>query len=223
MFAAHSVLPVKPPADQSFAYPKYFVGCGLGWHLRDYRGRRIVFHGGSSGAVVAMIPEERIGVVALANVGNGIVYMVMHDLLDRLLGIPRTWTNRAWVREAIEAPAENAAAKNARWESQRAKQTRPKLPLDAYAGTYSCDLYGLLQIRHENGVLRLQFGPNMQAELRHWEHDTFRAKLNFPADDEWFVKFSIVDGTISRLNIERLWWHEPMPPFVRVATSKDAP
>lgn len=222
MFAAHSVLPVKPPTDPNFAYPRFLSACGLGWWLRDFRGRKIVYHGGSSGAVAAMMPEERLGVVVLANLGTGVVYMMMHDLFDRLLGLPRTWTNRDWQIEAMEKPDQDAAAKNALLEAQRAKDTRPNLSLDAYTGTYTCDLYGNLEIRRENEFLRLQFGPNMHAALRHWDHDRFRAKLSFPAGDEWFIKFVVADDKADRLEIERIWWHEPMPAFVRVGSRNES-
>lgn len=218
MFAVRSTIPVKPPQEPNSAYSKYLAGCGIGWWLRDYRGRKIIYHGGSSGAVAAMMPEEGLGVVVLANLGTGVVYMMMHDLFDRLLGIPRTWTNRYWQIEAMEKPEQDAREKNARLEAQRATDTRPKLSLDGYTATYTCDLYGKLEIRRDNESLRLQFGPNMQGTLRHWEHDTFRAKLSFPADDEWFVKFIVADGRADRVEVERIWWHEPMPAFARVGS-----
>ena len=216
MFAPHSVLPTKPSPNVNFAYPRFFFGCGYGWQLRDYRGRKIVFHGGSSGAVVAMMPEENIGMVVLANRGSGVVYMVMHDVFDRLLGIPRTWTNHDWVVEAEEQPQADLKAKNANLEAKRAKDTKASLPLTEYAGTYECDLYGKLEIREEGGSLRLQFGSNITATLRHWEHDTFRCRLSFPPDDEWFVRFVVADGKPSRLEVERIFWHEAMPTFRRV-------
>jgi hypothetical protein len=217
MQAPHSVVPIKAAPKPDFAYPRFFFGGGLGWSLRDYRGRKVVYHGGSSGAVAAMMPEENVGVVVLANRGCGLVYMVMHDTFDRLLGIPRTWTNRDWLVDAEERPQEDVKAKNARLEAGRAKNTSPSLPLKEYVGTYECDLYGRLEIREERGSLLLQFGPNIVAALRHWERDTFRGKLSFPPDDEWLVRFTtLTDGKPGGLEVERIFWHEPMPPFRRV-------
>jgi CubicO group peptidase (beta-lactamase class C family) len=215
MQAPHSVVPIQVTPKPNFAYPRFFFGCGLGWWLRDYRGRKVVYHGGSSGAVAAMMPEERIGIVVLANRGSGLVYMVMHDVFDQLLGIPRTWTNQDWLAEGEEKPQEEIKAKNARLEAQRAKDTRPSLPLKEYVGIYECDLYGKLEIMQEGASLRLQFGPNIVSTLRHWEHDTFRGKLSFPPDDEWFLRFVMADGEADRVEIERIFWHEPMPVFRR--------
>jgi hypothetical protein len=212
----HSIAPIKATPKPNFAYPRFFFGCGLGWHLRDYRGRKVVYHGGSSGAVVAMMPEENIGVVVLANRGCGLVYMVMHDAFDRLIGIPRTWTNQDWLVDSEEKPQQDVETRNARLEAQRARDTAPSLPLKEYVGTYECDLYGKLEIREEEGSLALQFGDNIVAKLRHWEQDTFRGNLNFPPDDEWLVRFVMADGKPARLEIERIFWHEPMPAFRRI-------
>jgi CubicO group peptidase (beta-lactamase class C family) len=216
MEAPHSVVAIKATPKPNFAYPRFFFGCGLGWWLRDYRGRKIVFHGGSSGAVAAMMPEENIGIVVLANRGSGLIYMVMHDMFDRILGIPRTWTNHDWLVDAEEKPREEVQAKNARLEAARTKSTEPSLPLTAYVGTYESELYGKLEIQDEGSALQLKFGPNISATLQHWEHDTFRAKLSFPPDDEWFLRFVVSDGKADRLEIERIFWHEPMPGFRRV-------
>lgn len=214
MFAPHSVFPVQP--KPYFAYVRLFYGCGYGWHLRDWRGRKVVYHTGSSGAIAAMMPEENIGVVILANRPSGIAAMLMHDVFDRLLGFPRTWTNRDWVEIAEGKPQAEAKAKNDRLEARRAKDTKPSLPLTGYAGSYECDLYGKLEIREKEGSLRMQFGPNIVATLRHWEHDTFRGKLSFPPDDEWLLRFAVADGKSEHLEIERLFWHESMPAFRRV-------
>jgi CubicO group peptidase (beta-lactamase class C family) len=216
MQATHSVVPLLSTPKPNFAYPRFFYGCGLGWCLRDYRGRKVVYHGGSSGAVAALMPEENIGIVVLANRGAGLVYMVMHDTFDRLLGIPRTWTNHDWLVEAEGQAQDDVQAKNARLEAQRTKNTALSVPLEEYAGTYECDLYGKLEVRADGGSLRLQFGPNIAATLRHWEHDTFRAKLSFPPDDEWLVRFVLADGKPDRAEVERIFWHEPMPAFRRV-------
>lgn len=217
MFAPHSTYPIKATPKPNYAFPRFFFGGGYGWQLRDWRGRKVVYHGGSSGAVAAMMPEENIGLVVLANRGSGVVYMVMHDLFDRLLGIPRDMTNQDWVNEAEITPRNDKQTKDARLEEARAKDTKPSLPLDRYTGSYECDLYGRLEIREVAGELKLQFGPNISTTLRHWERDTFRGKLSFPPDDEWFVRFVISDSQPNQVEVERIYWHEPMPPFRRVA------
>jgi CubicO group peptidase (beta-lactamase class C family) len=216
MFAPHSAVPIKATPQPNLAYPQFFYGGGLGWQLRDYRGRKIIMHGGSSGAVAAMLPAERIGLVVLANRGCGIVYMLMQDIFGRMLGLSRPWTNQDWLVEAEETPAKAAAARNASLEIARANDTKPSLPLSQYTGTFECNLYGKLEITERENSLRAQFGPNIVGTLAHWEHDTFRAKLSFPPGEEWFLRFQVSTGRADRLEVERIGWHEPMPAFRRV-------
>ena len=215
MAAPRSVLPILTAPEQRLPYPRFFFGAGLGWQLRDYRGRKIVYHPGSSGAVLAMMPEENIGVVVLANRGCGIPFMIMHDVFDRLLGIERDVTNAEWIEEGLRGPERTKSERLRELDAQRSKDTQPKLPLPRYAGIYHAPLYGDLEIRHTDGALRLQFGPNIHAVLSHWEHDTFRATLNFPPPGEWLVRFVVEAGAPKRIHVERLFWHEPMPPFER--------
>ena len=49
-------------------YAAQFFGPGLGWLVLDYRGHKILRHGGSWGASVTMIPEKNLGVVVLTNI-----------------------------------------------------------------------------------------------------------------------------------------------------------
>src|SRR4030095_12707336 len=54
-------------------YPEaHFLNYGLGWFLSDFRGRKLVEHGGAIDGMrseVAMLPEEKLGVVILTNRG----------------------------------------------------------------------------------------------------------------------------------------------------------
>lgn len=214
MAAPRSVLPIKTKDNKSF-HVRYFFGCGIGWQMRDYRGRKIVYHTGSSGAVVAYMPEEKIGVAVVANRGCGIPFMVMHDVFDRLLGIPRDVTNEDWLKVGMTDPDQAMEKRNAELEAVREKGTAPSLRLKEYVGTYESDLYGKLEISLKGEALHLQFGANMNATLRHWEHDTFRGQLNFPPPGDWLLEFVVEDSKVRRVEIERIHWHESMPPFVR--------
>ncbi|MEW6746228.1 MAG: serine hydrolase [Planctomycetota bacterium] len=67
-------------------------GCGLGWALREHRGKRVVEHGGNIDGFasrVAMMPDEKIGCVVLANVTFTALVARIPDLVfDTLL---HTW------------------------------------------------------------------------------------------------------------------------------------
>ena len=56
--------------------------------------------------------------------------------------------------------------------------TKPSLPLSAYAGTYGGQMYGDAKVTEENGrlVVRMLPSPNYVGDLEHWHFDTFRVR-----------------------------------------------
>jgi hypothetical protein len=156
---------------------------GLGWFLQDYRGKLIVHHGGNVDgftALVAMMPEEKFGIVLLTNMnGTPIPTVLMQRIFDlQLKASPRDWSGEALTRRVAQRA--RAAQAQQRAESQRVANTKPSLPLSAYVGTYSDSLYGDLTIREEGGKLALSFGPTWNGVLDHWHFDTFRVRFATP-------------------------------------------
>ncbi|HET6762376.1 MAG TPA: serine hydrolase domain-containing protein, partial [Longimicrobiaceae bacterium] len=75
----------------------HFIAYGLGWFLQDYRGREVWHHGGNVDgftALVAMLPEERLGLVILTNMnGTALPTALMNKVWDLQLGAPaRDWS-----------------------------------------------------------------------------------------------------------------------------------
>jgi hypothetical protein len=218
MQALHSVLAIKKTPNAELPYPRFLSGNGLGWQIRDYRGRRIVMHGGSTGTVIAMMPDERLGVVVLTNLGCGVQYMVMHDLFDRLLEIPRTWTNDDWITEVIDKYQHSNDATNAQLDVERKKNIPPKFSLDDYSGTYESDLYGTIVIKVENGTLAMQYGPNCSAELVHWQGEKFRGTFVVRYPEDLFFTFGTSDkDRVARLDVEDVRSRRLMSTFRRIA------
>ena len=52
MHSLHQSIPVKWRPD-SDVYDARFIGTGLGWFVRDYRGRKVIQHGGAWGPAMA--------------------------------------------------------------------------------------------------------------------------------------------------------------------------
>lgn len=216
MQALHSVVPLQAPPDSNLTYAQIAYGAGFGWQIRDYRGRKLVMHDGSTGTVIGLMPEERIGVVVLTNLGCGMQFMVMHDIMDRLLGIPRTWTNQDFIARAVDDYQRYADAENVRLDRERLKDVRPQLALADCTGTYESEIYGRLVVRETNGRLSMRFGPNCRSDLIHWSGDRFRATfiLRFPED--WFLSFGPRgDGTLG-LTIVNVFPNKELATFVRV-------
>ena len=174
-----------------------FNGYGLGFQLRDYRGRKLVTHtGGLPGYVsrVAMIPDARLGVAVLTNQESGAAFeSIVSHVLDAYLGAPATDWIAAYA--AIEKRGrDQAAAATASAASARDTSSRPALPLQRYAGRYRDAWYGDMTIAESGGKLTIAFEktPALRGALEHWQHDTFVAKwTDRELRADAFVTFSL--------------------------------
>jgi CubicO group peptidase (beta-lactamase class C family) len=168
---------------------------GLGWFLEDYQGRLVVHHGGNidgMSALVAMLPEERLGVVILTNMnGSPFPAVVSRRLWDLHLKTPRAKDWSAEMRRTADSAAARARAAQQRLESQRVANTRPSLPLDQYAGVYADSMYGEVRVRADANTLRIDRGPSFQGELEHWHFDTFRSMWAAEMLGRSFVTFRL--------------------------------
>jgi hypothetical protein len=197
-------------------YAKFLLGSGLGWQVRDYRGRKLVMHGGSTGTAIGLVPEEGLGVVVLTNLGCGVQYMVMHDVIDRVLGIPRTWSNREFIDAAVGGDRRARDAEEARLDRDRRAQVGSRAPLGRYAGTYASELFGPLVVKEVDGTLFLQLGPNCRTALAHWSGDRFRARfvLRFPED--WLISFHLEGDHAVNITIANVHPSAQIATFERV-------
>jgi len=151
---------------------------GLGWHIEDYRGRRSVEHGGSLNGFrsrVLLLPEENIGIAVLTNLGStALPSALANSLADLILQAPP----REWNALYLETTA-NAKVKQQKTEdkllAERKPDTKPSLPLPAYAGTYEEPAHGEIRIAEEGGSLTARWGKHT-LPADHWHFDTFRLK-----------------------------------------------
>lgn len=205
-------------------YAARFYGAGLGWTILDYRGRKICDHAGSAGTMIAIMPEEQIGVAVLTNQGwSNLAGMLMYDIFDAyMLGPNKAWDRSKWEFWKKADPHQDVGRLRdlKKAESKRKKDTEPTLPLTNFAGRCECDLYGDLVVSHEDGKLLFTFGANKPAAATHWEHNSFYVRRPV-ADDpsvDWIVSFQLRDGKPHALSIRRIGWHEPLPTFYRAAS-----
>lgn len=207
MWSPQTVIRVSEPAAALKAIKPHFAAYGLGWSLKDYRGRKIVSHGGAlTGMVstVVMIPEERLGIVVLTNQEESGAYSsIVYHILDHYFGLPATdWT--AAYSSAREESMRRAADQEKKQAEARAANTHPSLDLAKYAGEYKDAWYGNAEIRVENGklVLRMAHTPSMVADLEHWHYDTFVARFRDNTVPDAFVTFALArDGTIDQMTM----------------------
>lgn len=223
MHTPQTIIRAEPPVSLLYS-EAHFLDYGLGWFLSDYRGRKIVEHGGAIDgmrAQVAMIPEERLGLVILTNLhGTVLPNALMFRIFDAYLGPPqRDWS--ADLLKTIKAFEEQGKAAEKKLESERVKGTSPSLTLEKYAGTYKNDLYGEVKVTHEDGKLSVRFGPAFNSVLEHWHYDTFRARFVAAGVTNAYVTFSLnAQGKIEdvKLNLPGLAEY----PFKRVSETATA-
>ncbi len=203
-----TIIRAEPPL--SLLYPEaHFMAYGLGWFLSDYRGRKVVEHGGAIDgmrAQVGVIPEEKLGVVILTNLnGTPLPHALMFKVFDAYLahssGSQRDWS--AELLKVIKPLEEKAKEAEKKVEADRVKGTRASLAPEKYAGTYQNDLYGEVSVTEGEGKLMLRFGPAFTGDLEHWHYDTFRARWRGPILPPVFVSFALnAQGKVEELKLD---------------------
>jgi CubicO group peptidase (beta-lactamase class C family) len=202
MWSAASFIPVQPSPEP--VLQRHFNEYGLGWGLWDYRGHRIVSHGGGiTGMItqVVLIPDLNAGFVVLSNAdANGAMAVdaVELRLLDALMGAEgRDWISffqADWQKDKAEA---DAAEKQA--ASKRDDSRKPSLPLERYAGSYHDDWFVDVILSVEDGhlILNSPRAPRLTADLEPWQGDSFVANFREKTVPKAYVYFSLKpDGSI---------------------------
>jgi CubicO group peptidase (beta-lactamase class C family) len=149
--------------------------CGLGFQSVDYRGDRLVWHGGGWpgwNAQMTLLPDFGIGIAVFTNRSpNGVTEALTYYIIDRLRGRdPVAWRERFRQRRE-ESIAQIAIDRTAKAQARRA-DTRPAHQIAAYAGDYSHPAYGVMSIREGGGALHWSW-RGMFAPMIHRHYETF--------------------------------------------------
>lgn len=181
-----------------------FLTYGMGWFLNDYRGRKVVQHGGNIDgmhALVGMLPEEELGLVILTNLRNSLTYALMYRVFDAYLGAPPTdWSDR--LREMVDSLGAVGEKQQQEFEEARVAGTSPSLSLSEYAGTYRNEMYGDAEVEIQAGGLVIRRSPAFVADLEHWHYDTFEAQWRNPSLGESYVTFTLdPQGKVAALEV----------------------
>jgi CubicO group peptidase (beta-lactamase class C family) len=194
---------LPPPLD---ATQPLFNTYAFGWNVRDYRGVRVVMHGGGVyGSItrLVLIPERNIGFFLATNSEEAALLTgLQYELLDHYLDAPhRDWPHAF---QAYLVARYNGAVAALSAPAAAPAQAGPSLPLDNYAGDYRDPWFGTIRIRKENGVLAVDFPhwPGISATLEHWQYDTFRTRFNDPGVEPAYVTFQLdADGRPDRITM----------------------
>ena len=201
------VQPIDPRPDSLRPTQPMFYTYALGWDVQDYRGAKIIWHGGAvfgSLAAVVLIPDRNIGFSVAINSEEGeVVRGLMYELLDHYLDLPRgDWPEklRAYKQGRIDE-----AVKALQASSAKPAKVGPSLPIAGYAGDYADPWYGTIRIRADKGRLSIDFphSPGMKATLAHWQYETFRTEFTEKSIEPAYVTFQLdAEGEVERVTMK---------------------
>jgi len=158
MFSPHSLL-----VDIPIGWKSLFTTYGLGWFICDYRGKKVVWHGGNCdgmSCVIGVLPEEKMGIVILQNTfPTRFEYDLMLRVVDMALGLPEAEWRSLGKSEPVSMTLE---------KYKQGPEERPTPPAAAqkYVGFYSSDLFGESEVRLEGERMVLWFQGFPSAVLR---------------------------------------------------------
>ena len=208
---SYSTMRVSPGYTRFFGI--HFRGYGLGWFLHDYKGRKVISHGGALTGMISettMIPEEGLGIVVLTNMAlNSLPTVITNRIIDRYLEQPDKDYNALYLRFKQSREARTQQEEKQLLES-RMEGTKPSLPLEAYTGTFHNPLPGDATVSLKDGKLYFFYNRRHHGYLTHWHLDTFRIVWIdniMDMDASAFVRFAIgTDGKVKKLHTT--WYHD---------------
>ena len=184
-------------------------GYALAFHIYNYKQYKIVGHGGALDGFVsqiAMVPDLNLGIAVFTNQeSTGAYYSVIYHILDYYMKFP----SFDWISGYKNREDSGMASLKKRQKENiiiPVSGTKLSLPPDKYAGVYKDKLIGEVSITKENGemVLRFEQSPQLVADLKHFQYDTFVARFrnkDFKGDS--YVTFSLnPDGSIDEVKMK---------------------
>lgn len=199
--------PIAPRPDNLKAVAPMFYTYALGWDVQDYRGTKIVWHGGAVFgflSAVVLIPEKNVGFAIEVNSEDGeVVRGLMYELLDHYLDKPKD----DWPAKLAQYKRDQGAAVLKLMQAPAAKpaQVGPSLPTARYVGTYADPWYGNIVVADTPQGLTIDFKstPRMSGRLEHWQYDTFVTRLTDKSIEPAYVTFGMdAEGRIDRVTMK---------------------
>lgn len=207
MWAPVTLVPIDTKSAEFALTQPSFSAYALGWDVQDYRGTKIISHGGAvfgSLTQVVLIPSRNIGFSIAVNSEDGeIVRGLTYELLDHYLGYPANGWPEKYHNYKLARLAKAAAL--VRSKKQTPAMVGPSLPLDRYVGDYSDPWYGTINVRRAGNALTIQFphSSGMDGVLVHHQYDTFRTEPRLRWIEPAYVSFSIdADGKVDRVRMK---------------------
>jgi hypothetical protein len=168
----------------------------------------ISFHTGSLDgrtAIIGLIPDKKIGVYLFGNLDHA---EVRHALMYKVFDLfafndnSRDWSTE--FKKLYDGIKEQGMKQRDAVRAKRVLNTKPSLPLEAYAGKYSDPFYGTMTVSIDSGKLKLTVSKEVFGTLQPWQFDAFEVIWNKGWDDSSVIKFELspVGGEVTGLNFD---------------------
>lgn len=187
---------------------------GLGWQMGKYHDENVVYHfGGYAGwsSHISYMPDKKIGIAVMINestAGGRIGHLLASYAYDRYLGKE---TDENYAKQLQDVAGQYGKMKQQMIASVRSRASRTSQltkPLAEYAGKYTNELLGTIDVAAEQNTLRVHMGYISVVSTPYTEKETIRVEM-MPGQGE-VIKF----GTDSNGNIDSLTYEGLK--FVRV-------
>ncbi len=171
----------------------------MGFQVQDYRGQRLVSHGGGSpGGISAtlLLPGRKAGVAIFSNAEES---YLLRSLRSGLIDIVMGETGFDWIADSVRLRDEGNArsiAAAAEIDAKQAVGAPPSLDLRHYAGTWTDPWYGDVVIHSRVEGLWLEFtrSPALQGPLEPYDGDTLRTRFPDMREEDAFIIFLVENG-----------------------------
>ena len=193
------------PTDQMPGRP-ITATYAMGWSVQDYRGERIVNHGGGSPGGISstfLIPGRNAGFCVFTNAEEGFCLRALRQGIADLIMDKATFD---WIADGQRIEAEGTArslAAAVRIDAEQAAGAAPSLPLSAYAGTWRDPWYGDVEIHAHGEGLHLAFTRSsaLNGPLEPFDGDKFRTRFPDRREEDAFVTFELENGAPVRARV----------------------
>ena len=191
---------------QALTPSTHFLLYGFGWTLMDYQGRKVVRHDGALDGMrtrVAMLPEEKIGIVLITNQNRTqILTAMMFRIFDAFLNVKERDWSAEWLKSVKDQEQRSKEAEQKKI-AERVKDTKPSLAMEKFAGNYENEIYGTMKVTVENGGLVISLNPSYTGDLVHWQYDTYQVQWRDKNLGKSYAVFSMnSNGKITALEWE---------------------
>ncbi len=183
----------------------HFYTYGLGWLVFDYKGYKVVMHGGQItgfNSAVVLVPEVGLGFSVLVSSHQTISHIpLVFKIMDFFLGgSQRDWNNE--YLGAIQYIHQGELAAHQSLLDARKAGTSPSLPKEAYVGKFHNDFMGDTEVAVEGDTLTMAYGKGYAGDLVHWHDDTFYVRWSNRTFDHNFITFTINDGAVTAVEVQ---------------------